>query len=423
MTESRVFAPRILTAWLAAATLTFAVSLWFMLHGDDGTTAGPSTFSTSAIGHAGFAEILRRSGVPVVISRGGSIGKAGRTGVLVVAEPESTLPGDARVSSLLASGTVLLVLPKWQGVPDPDRPSWIRLAAPVGPQAAQWTLDLLVHGKVVESDGVAGWTHNELGPAPSLVAPAQLMVAADLVPIVGSADGMLVGEFRDGRRHIWVVSDPDVIANHGLVLGNAPFALALVEKLRTGGAVVFDETIHGFEAVPANPFKLLFRKPFWPVTLQAVLATALLLWATLARFGAPEPAPVVLKSGKQSLIQNVARLLSFAGYQRLLLGRYVEATIRDVARQLRAPRALDRAGLMLWLQRVGGARGTAIDPVAVTRRAEATVWRGGRSGDPEFAVARDIAQWKQEILNGPSGSTRDHGGRPRRGAQGGRRPG
>ena len=51
---------------------------------------------------------------------------------------------------------------------------------------------------------------------PNIVEPTQLIRGDPLVPIVGSADGMLIGEIADRNRKIWVLSDPDVIANHGL---------------------------------------------------------------------------------------------------------------------------------------------------------------------------------------------------------------
>jgi len=71
-----------------------------------------------------------------------------------------------------------------------------------------------------------------------------------------------------------VLADPDVIANHGLARdGNAALAVAVIGRLRAGnGGVVFDETVHGYVAKPANPFMLLFRFPFVVATAQGLLA-------------------------------------------------------------------------------------------------------------------------------------------------------
>ncbi len=64
MSGQSVFSPRLLIGWIAAAIAIFAVSLYFMTHGESkkigSDTIGPSTFSRSAIGYAGIAETLQR---------------------------------------------------------------------------------------------------------------------------------------------------------------------------------------------------------------------------------------------------------------------------------------------------------------------------------------------------------------------------
>ena len=130
---------------------------------------------------------------------------------------------------------------------------------------------------------------------------------------------------------------------------------------------MFDETVHGFVGEPANPLLLLFRFPFVMATIQGAIAIALLLWATLGRFGAPQPAPPPLSAGRQGLLENIAKLVEFTGHQEVMIRRYVLETVRDVARQLHAPRELSTAALIGWLQRVGAARGVAIDCGAADR--------------------------------------------------------
>ncbi len=98
---------------------------------------------------------------------------------------------------------------------------------------------------------------------------------------------------------------------------------------------------------------LLFRFPFVVATVQGLIAIALLLWATMARFGAPQSAPPPLSAGRAGLLQNMAKLIEFTGHQQVMIRRYVQETVRDVARQLHAPRALAGQALIAWLQRVG----------------------------------------------------------------------
>jgi hypothetical protein len=221
---------------------------------------------------------------------------------------------------------------------------------------------------------------------------------------------MLIGEIIRGGRRIWVLSDPDIIANQGFGRGNnAALAVAAINRLRgANGSVIFDETVHGFLARPASPFLLLFRFPFVVATIQGLLALALLLWATLARFGAPQSLPPPLSAGRSGLLQNVASLIEFTGHQEKIIRRYVLETIRDVGRQLHAPRGISGNELLAWLVRVGSARGVETDCNAVIRQLE-DLPEGRRRNLPSLVrLARQIHQWKGEIIDGRVGHPRGH---------------
>jgi hypothetical protein len=284
---------------------------------------------------------------------------------------------------------------------------------------------------------VVSWRTNALGLPPSLVSPAQLMQGPGLHPLIASDRGLLLGEISDRNRRVWVLSDPDVIANHGLArAGNAALAVAIINGLRAssssspasrkgessgekgGGKVVFDETVHGYLAKPLSPFFLLFSFPFVVATGQALIALALLLWATMARFGAPQSAPAPLSAGRSGLLQNVAKLIEFTGHQPVIVARYVRETMREVARALHAPRGVSGAALIAWLQRVGGARGVDVDcgalieqadrlapagpPAAAAAfgQAEQGIRTGRRDASALVRLARDTHRWKGEILDG-----------------------
>jgi hypothetical protein len=263
---------------------------------------------------------------------------------------------------------------------------------------------------VVRVPKVESWTKNDLGTAPVLGNPVQLMVSELVQPIVASPEGILLGEIRRGSRRLWVLSDPDVLSNHGLGPDgkrNAVFAVALINRLRGTGQAVFDETIHGFVSQRAASWRFIFEFPFAIVTLHGVVAVALLLWATMGRFGPPEREAPPLAAGKQGLIDNVSRLMAFAGYQRTMLKRYVEASIVDAASQLRAPKGMPLRELVAWAGRMSERRGTSIQPEDVLARAE-VIAGGGTSLSSSAGVAKDIYRWKGELLNGPSGHPRDH---------------
>jgi len=411
MTSQPVFSQRVLVGWVAAAVIIFAASLYFMGGGQlgDPESVGPSTYSRSAIGHAGIAAVLQRQNIPVVKSQSNSLGQLTRGSVLVIAEPRTG--NEEIIRTLLKADTILIVLPKWSGVRNEKKSEWLREVKERGVSDALWTLRLVAPlGEVARQNTPVTWTTNQLGLAPNVVEPTQLIRGDRLVPIIGSTDGMLLGEISDRNRKVWVLSDPDVIANHGLArAGNAALATALINRLRgTNGVVVFDETIHGYAVKTSNPFMLMFRFPFVIATAQAAIAIALLLWASLIRFGAPQSAPASLKVGRQALLENVARLIEFTGHQQVMIRRYVQETIRDVARQLHAPSALAGEQLVAWLQRVGAARSVSVDCGVIVQRVSELA--EARRGDLTQLVryARDIHRWKQEIIDGISRNPRAH---------------
>jgi hypothetical protein len=230
-----------------------------------------------------------------------------------------------------------------------------------------------------------------------------------LRPIVAGAAGILVGELNRNRS-VWVLADPDVIANHGIGEGdNAALALAIIDRLRgRNGPVVFDETVHGYLAQPTNPLALLVQFPFVIATIQVLAALGLLLWATVARFGAPQSAPPPLSAGRQGLLQNVAQLIAFAGHQQVMVRRYVQETVRDAARQLHAPPGLSGPTLAAWLTRVGEARGVSVDCAAVIGEVESLTDTRRADLTPLVRIARDIHRWKREIIDGRARHTRGH---------------
>jgi hypothetical protein len=410
MNSDSIFSPRLLVVWIVGAVLVFVVTLYFMGSEDQGTnTVGPSTFSRSAIGYAGIAEVLKQLDIPVIKSRYDSLSKVTAGSVLVIAEPPPGAKTEATIRALLKADSILLILPKWTGAPSTRKAGWLGEAALVPPAAVDWVLNLVAPQADAQQVDQAVWTSNSLKIAPTLQAPIQLIHGDRLQPLIASKDGMLLGQLVSRNRKIWVLSDPDVISNHGLAEpGNAALAVAIINGLRSGsGSVVFDETLHGFISEPASPILLLFRFPFVLVTLQAVIAMALLLWATLNRFGAPQPAPPAMTAGRLGLLQNIAKLLEFSGHQEVMIRRYVLETVRDVARQLHAPRGLSTAALVAWLQRVGSARGTDVDCGDVIAQAEGLT--DGRRRNPASLVrlAREIHRWRGEIVDGHARNPRD----------------
>lgn len=405
-----ILSQRLLIGWITAAVLVFMLSLYFMGSSEQSNTSvGPSSFSRSAVGYAGLADMLQKRDLPVVKSRFDLLGQVTPVGVLVIAEPLAGARNEQIMRTLLKADNILLILPKWFGRQNPSKPTWIGDATHINSEAASWALHLVAPKADLTDVKSANFTANSFNLAPNIAAPIRLMHGDRLQPIIGTADRMLLGLLRDRDRKIWVLSDPDIMSNHGLAQsGNPALALAIIDHLRSGaGSIVFDETIHGFIAEPQNPFKLLFRFPFVIAVIQGVLALALLLWATVGRFGTPQPAPSTISAGRQQLLENIAKLVDTRGHRDVMIKRYVLETLRDVGRQLHAPRGLSTAALIGWLQRVALARKVTVDCGPLIN--DAAMLGESRTRNPAVLVrlARDIHRWKGEILDGRSGHSRD----------------
>ncbi len=402
MADGAPFATRTVWWLIAVGALSFAGASIFTVLNDRVRSTGANAFSVSAIGHRALVETLERLGVPVIVSRYRSAEKARPGTVLVVAEPTNRGQTDAEFESLFYAPDVLYVLPTRQGEPADDMPAWLRSVDWVGLGDVDRALHVVHSGGGIERhDGQVRWTANRLGPNPEIDQP-QLIVGSSLTPIVASDGGILVGETRRGDNRIWVLSDPDILANHGLARGdNAALAMALLDGLRRpGGAVVFDETHHGFVQRPSL-WRSAFRLPFAIVSVEALIAMAVLMWAAAGRFGAPVPVPRPYKSGKAALIDNAANLLETGGVAGDVFARYVASVQRDVARRLHAPRRLDARELVDWLDRIGRARGLDETLGALMREADDLMQRARADDARLLRVARRLNRWRQEITDGP----------------------
>jgi hypothetical protein len=362
---------------------------------------GSTAYSHSAVGHRAFVELLRELDVPVTISRWESSAKAGDSAVLVIAEPRLY---DDLPDMLDEVRRAIVVLPKWRVWRDPENPRFVEGARLRDAGGIERRLDRigleLDLVRLPKGAPVGGLTVNRLGPEPDLPR-AQLAVTSDLDPVVASGSRILVGRWGTQGR-VLVLTDPDLISNHGLRRGeNAALAVAMVEMLRDGGRpVVFDETLHGFEARP-NVFVELFRFPLLLVVVQAALVLALILWAGAGRFGAPRrEEPGLETAGKAVLIENTANLLLFGGHSRAMLERYLATTLREAGRALQAPEGLRDDELRAWLAKVARRRGVTEDLERLREEVRAPERGTRRDRARVLSLARRVHRFRKEILDG-----------------------
>jgi hypothetical protein len=405
------FEPRIVVALVAALVALLATSL--LLTGAareraNGNLVGANTYSRSAVGHLGLFDVLQKLDYRVVRGQHDVPAQLGTNGILILAEPSGAVSGSPGNNDLLKAESILVVLPKWDVRRSAERQDWIGEAWLSRPSAAQAILQSVVGtGDIVRVTKPSGFRNSVSIPNPTISAPTQLIKNSTLRPIVASADGILLGEFREGRRRVWVLADPDPIENHGIDKGdNLAFATAVIYAMLSGkpGTLVFDETLHGLEHSPPRALNFLFEFPYNLIALQVVAAVALLLMASVGRFGTPETPDRVLHAGKHDLIGNTASLIDHAGHHAAIERRYIGMVLQDAGRLLRAPRQLNDYELAVWLDRTGAARGLRSDCVALLERVAAT----SQDLVSLFTEARAIHAWRKDILNGISGRLGDN---------------
>lgn len=400
MTNSIVFRPTTV-AWLALTCGgAFCAMLFLAATGDpaDDAPAGASSFSRSAVGHSAFFHLLRARGYRVDVHRDGAEPAAGATvplaskwreGDLMLLVAPNSGPRDLeRIGQFAAAASgprpLLVVLPKWNTRVSRIERGWIDQARPLPRARTASVLRAAVptegNGRIVrtvaERNGSASrrW-RNHLGYGEPYIDAPQLLAGfgGALHPLVDAAGGVLLGQVGDSG--VAVLSDPDLLANHGLHRGdNAALALAVIDRLLPpGGVVLFDETLHGF-AIDYSLWRLLFQPPYLAATLLALAAVALIVWRASARFGAPlasESRPA-WPGGAATLIENAGRLLAASGHADLVARRYADATHAEARRRLRLPPPAQL-------------RDSAAELNAIAER------RGVRARLPELANGRPLA--------------------------------
>ena len=411
--KSRMFSRRMLFWLVAIGVVSFLGSLALLVSGGgggEGARAGGLPLARSALGHRAFVKSLQRLGVPVVISRFGSARKAGRNGVVFVGEPLLKGWNAGKVGRLMRAGHVILVLPKWKGRPDRKNPRWTASVSLLARSRVEKILKMVdPRARLVRPGGSVFWSASRYAGAPTILQP-QLIRSSALRPIIASDRGLLVGQLTNSRNTVWIVSDPDIFANHGIGKGeNAKIAIGLIRTMRAaGGPVVIDTSVHGAAGRPSLWGSLL-ELPFVIASLAGILALGIALWAGTARFGAPLPTAPQFEAGKLTLIENATRLLRYGGHQREILDRYRRALVAAVAARLHAPAhgSAGGDGLARWLDRVGHARGTRHAFSEIAGEIETLTAAEGAGERKLLAAATRLYRWKGEMLDG---SERNQGG-------------
>ncbi|GAB4226126.1 MAG: hypothetical protein Tsb0032_32420 [Kiloniellaceae bacterium] len=405
--EDGVFSLRAVVLLIAAGLLAFTAAALVAIYSDPQTerSYGTNAYSSSAIGHKAWAEILEDLGVPVLLSRNDSAAKAfDGDGLLVLAQPHRDSDALEALEMLHDAERVLVVLPRWSGLPDFQNRRWVKVLRELNLEDVEKILQVVdADATLLRSEQTQDWRSIAWDSPPDLsgLESVQLIKSDEISPIVYSDAGVLLGEYEIWGTTLWVLSDPEVILNSGIDEGdNAAFAVAMISGLLPqGGVVVFDETIHGFTVSP-DLWKALLSFPLNLAVLQSLFAAAVLVWAAVGRFGAPLPPRARLKAGKEVLIANTASLFEYGGRLSDILRRYRETCLRDLARQMHIPRDIEGAALAQWLDQVGEARHTTIRYSDVNSEVAAALDGPSSSLPTVLRAALRLHRWKQEMIHG-----------------------
>ncbi|WP_112322437.1 hypothetical protein [Oceanibium sediminis] len=171
-------------------------------------------------------------------------------------------------------------------------------------------------------------------------------LAEGCTPLLSAPRGHLLIECARGgdAPPTIALSDPDLLNNHGLALGdNAALASELVARLSAGAPVLVDTTdyLFTFPVVPPreqrswSELSRFYAYPFSIAWGGLAILTVLLLWRAAVRFGPPRKVfQDQMSAARSSSIRAKARVLRLAGNDRRLFETHVANRLRRIERAL-----------------------------------------------------------------------------------------
>ncbi len=396
----------VLLAVVASASLlvTVAVTL-FVDDVEPKRDAAATTASRAALGHSVLIDVLEAADVPVVVSTGATADRAGDDSLVLMLEPDVGADADVeRLRDVLRHrGPLLVALPKWRGRFDEERPHWLADVVPRPREEAETVLaELSVGGEVARPAAAVGSVRSgtdELSPV--LPYPQTVRASRATARWTAGDQGALLLERSRAGGSLWVLTDPDLIANHGIDEGeNARIALELIDRLRGDGTVFVDESVHGFVR-RESVWTVLLEFPLVTLLIHAVLLAIAIACGAARRFGVPEPRPAPYAPGKVVLIDNGARLLAAGDTTWHAAARTFDGAVTRAKRVLRAPDGLGEAETLEWLGEAGRRRGAIRDPVRLKEELKQLRTRGERARPALVRWAAEVHDWREEIEHGP----------------------
>ncbi|HVI05953.1 MAG TPA: hypothetical protein VM711_07670, partial [Sphingomicrobium sp.] len=182
-----------------------------------GRNGGSHALSNAATGFGGLVQLARATGRNPVIVR--SIPDL-KSENLAVVTPDDSSANLTRILETRGPRATLVVLPKWWTLPNQAHAGWVSVTGLIFPQSPEGVLAPDVKLRIARSRGNGESLVNVDAAAPKEVrflAPAvvQTISGDNLHPLITTpAGGIVLG--RIGNRNLYVLSEPDLINNHGM---------------------------------------------------------------------------------------------------------------------------------------------------------------------------------------------------------------
>lgn len=415
---SEPFRGRTAAALAAVGGTGLALMILYLVFGPRAAGSDPAAaaLARSALGYRALVRLLETE-VPVHPAHGVLPPSAAPDRPLLVLDPAGAQL--ARLSDTVSRAAgqgvpVVVVLPKWTGLPDPRRRGWLEsvelraeehasaaLAAAVGSDLeAPEELRLEVvrppepgRFRVYAGLAAAGDLALDL-PRPQLFRDP----AGYFEPLVDTPAGILVGRARD--LPVYVVADPDLLNVAGLGRGDNA---VLVHRLLVGELAPSAWLVGAgsFGALPPleSVWRGLLRPPLSAVSAQLAAVALLLAWAAAERFGRPLRPPARVPPGKRTLVDNTARLLDAAGDPGEALGRYRDLVARRAAERLGLPAGIDGGERLDRLDRIGRRRGASRRLARWAAEADALPRDRAARRRRAVEVAAELNRWYREVCD------------------------
>ena len=383
------FDPRVIGAIVVIGVIGF-IAMWALMALGPQLSAGNNgqghALSKSVAGYAGIVDYAERADMWVEVRR--EVVEAtplddDEGSTLLVLTPDQNSEPDEIAALIKAHGRepVLIVLPKWRTIPNPQRKGWAGMGfvAPAHPRLVPWDRfggrepDV---GVVLTRQGgsiVLKGSGYQRGTATTQPGQWQVLFGGGGTVMIGVPSGPLdwmqnlssraappKGRLtenpallvRSSDRRLYVLADPDLINN---------FAFASRERARTAltildmvaedadaGGVAFDVTLNGLGG-GGGFLRLAFVPPFIGITACLIAAGLFALWQAAARFGPARLPARAIPISKRALIESSAELVAQTRREADGADAWLRGQREALARALHAPPGLLPHQLDEWI--------------------------------------------------------------------------